>query len=553
MNIPIKSSFARVIDLFFTNVIELFLSNSKTLASRIDAGESFRVLFTRRKLNKSPAATSDDIWRFNILFSREKVNKFRDLRSGQVASAGLSVLTIGLLIFFCYLCGLPLVIPLLLLFGGMHLFYNKKASVRLFLNLGFLLTCCVFMAHSLLQYTNIPSFYFPVASVGMLTILLFNDLQLAFVMSLLSSIIVGLMVGSDLNLILIFLIGNLTGVYSIKDARTRLDLIKAGFFVGVMQMVCIVLLISDINFILSWDFSYHYLRPLFINGLVCFMVVMFTSKIFEWLFGVLTNFSLLEMADTNHPLLKRLAIEAPGTYHHSLIVSNIAESAADAIGANPLLTRVGAYYHDIGKMIKPEYFTENQLGVGNKHDNLEPSMSRLVILNHVKEGIELAQKYKLNPLIIDFIPQHHGTALIHYFYQRALEEGADKQEVSEENFRYPGPKPQTREAAVVMLADSVEGASRALEDHNPAKIDEMVHKIINNKFIDGQLDECNLTLKEIEQISRTFTRILSTMYHSRVKYPDKRNPNDHNSRKSPETNPSKTAGNPPGRKKNSAS
>ena len=466
----------------------------------------------------------------------------------------LSALVVGALTAFCYLAAFPLVISLLLLFGGIHLSYSKRSNLRLFLNLGFLLTCAMFMAHSLLTYTQIPSFYFPVASVGMLTIFLFNDLQISFVMAFLSSAIVGLMLQGDFNLVIIFLIGNLTGIYSIQDSRTRLDLIKAGFYVGLMQMVASVLLISDMNIILSWEYSFHYLRPLFVNGLICFMAVMFTSKIFEWAFGVLTNFSLLEMADTNHPLLKRMAIEAPGSYHHSLIVSNLAESAADAIGANALLTRVGAYYHDIGKLVKPEYFTENQLGEANKHDQLEPSMSRLVILNHVKEGIELGKKYKLNPIIIDFIPQHHGTSLIHYFYQRALESVANTQDVGEENFRYPGPKPQTKETAVVMLADSVEGASRSLDDHNPAKIDEMVHKIINNKFIDGQLDECNLTLKEIEKISQTFTRILSAMYHSRVKYPEKKNNHDHhNHRKSAEANPSKQNGNSSGRKKNSAS
>ncbi|VAW12290.1 Membrane protein containing HD superfamily hydrolase domain, YQFF ortholog, partial [hydrothermal vent metagenome] len=197
-------------------------------------------------------------------------------------------------------------------------------------------------------------------------------------------------------------------------------------------------------------------------------------------------------------------------------------AAADSVGANALLTRVGAYYHDIGKMVKSEYFTENQLVGGNKHDFIEPSMSCLVIRNHVKEGIELAKKYKLNPSIIDFIPQHHGTGLMYYFYQKALEEADEGVVIHEEDFRYPGPKPQTRETAILLLADSVEGATRALDDPNPANIEETVKKIINNKFIDGQLDECNLTLKEIEKITSTFVRILSAMYHSRVKYPEKR-------------------------------
>jgi putative nucleotidyltransferase with HDIG domain len=251
---------------------------------------------------------------------------------------------------------------------------------------------------------------------------------------------------------------------------------------------------------------------------------------------VLTNFRLLELSDFNHPLLKRMVLEAPGTYHHSLIVSNLSEAAADAIGANTLLTRVGAYYHDIGKLDKPEYFTENQLAGGNVHDDIEPSMSRLVILNHVKEGVELGKKFKLNQAILDFIPQHHGTALMYYFYQKALEEAEEPDSIKEENYRYPGPKPQTRETAIVMLADSVEGATRALDEHTPTRIADTVRKVINNKFIDGQLDECNLTLKEIELIAATFTRVLSAMYHGRIKYPEHNSKNGHDRNQKPAEN-----------------
>ncbi len=260
------------------------------------------------------------------------------------------------------------------------------------------------------------------------------------------------------------------------------------------------------------------------------MVVIATLKVFEYLFGELTNFSLLELSDSlNQPLLKRLAFEAPGTYHHSLVLSNLAGAAADAIGANQLLCRVGAYYHDVGKLVKPEYFTENQMMADNKHDILEPSMSRLVILNHIREGVEIAKKQGLSQKIIDFIEQHHGTSLIFYFYQKALEEGA-LGDIPEESYRYPGPKPQTKETAIVMLADSVEGATRSLDEHTPTKIEEVVRRVVNNKFIDGQLDECSLSLREIETIGRTFSRVLSAMYHVRVKYPHAfKKPNGHNS------------------------
>lgn len=433
--------------------------------------------------------------------------------------------------------GYSLFIPLLLFFAGFHLYLFRKASLSLFLNMSLLLTLLVFTTDSIIHYTSIPRYYVPIAGVGMLVMLLYSDFQLAFIMSFLSSAVVSLILKADFGYMLIFFIGSLTGAYAVAESRTRSQLINAGLYTGVIQVFCVVLSNPDRHFIFTQDYLFHVVRPLMVNGFLSALVVMSTCKIFESLFGVLTNFSLLELSDFNHPLLKRMVLEAPGTYHHSLIVSNLSEAAADSIGANALLTRVGAYYHDIGKMVKPEYFTENQLVQENKHDDIEPTMSKLVILNHVKEGVELGKKYKLNPVILDFIPQHHGTSLMYYFYQKALEEAKDGEPVNEDNFRYPGPKPQTREAAIMMLADSVEGATRTIDDPNPKKIGEMVRKIINNKFIDGQLDECNLTLKEIDRISNEFTRVLSAMYHSRIKYPEKKADNGHSHRKSAEDHP----------------
>jgi len=447
------------------------------------------------------------------------------------------------LMIFCHLSRYSLIIPLFLFILGVHLHYYQKASWKLYLNLGLLLTITVFIAHATLQYSTISYFYIPVAGIAMLTTLLFNDLLLAFMMVFASSVLVSLIVGGGFGVMLTFFIGGLVGSYSVRESRTRGQLMSAGLFVSVTHLLCLFLLNPNANFFISQkDFALQQLYPLIANGFICVVFVSGTLKVFEYLFGVLTNYSLLELSDFNQPLLKRMILEAPGTYHHSLVVSNLAEAASDAIGANALLTRVGAYYHDIGKMVKPEYFTENQLlGGGNKHDNIEPTMSRLVILNHVKEGIELAKKNKLNQEIINFIPQHHGTGLIHYFHQKAIEVAEDGEVVDESNFRYPGPKPQIRETAIVLLADSVEGAVRALDDPNPTKIEETVKKIINNKFIDAQLDECNLTLKEIEKISSTFTRILSAMYHGRIKYPEKKNANIN--RKSSEKNPSQSSSN----------
>jgi putative nucleotidyltransferase with HDIG domain len=350
----------------------------------------------------------------------------------------------------------------------------------------------------------------------MLVMLLFNDLQLAFSMSFLAAALVSLLVGQNIDFMITTFIGGLMGAYAVQGARTRGTLIVAGLLVGAIQALAFFLMHPGFSSVLAMD----HLRWFLLSGFLSAAIVLATLKIFETIFGELTNFSLLELSDSlNQPLLKRLAFEAPGTYHHSLVLSNLAGAAADVIGANALLVRVGAYYHDIGKLVKPEYFNENQSMLENKHDELEPSMSRLVILNHVKEGAELARRERVSPKIIDFIEQHHGTSLIHYFYQKALEDGGTGN-VDEENYRYPGPRPQSRETALVMLADSVEGAIRALEDHSPTRINEVVRKVINNKFIDGQLDECSLTLREIERVCDSFSRTLNAMYHVRVKYPN---------------------------------
>jgi len=419
------------------------------------------------------------------------------------------------LVVFCHFSGLPLIIPLLVFFFGVHLFYFKKIKPRLYLHLALLLALLVFAANAFKSYSHLTQFYMPIASIAMLTMLLFNDVQISFIMAFMSAVLAGIILGFGLNEMLIFFLGSLAGTYKVRDARTRGALIEAGVFVSIIQVISALL----INPVVNKDILMYILKPLAFNGLICAIVVIGTSKIFEMVFGEITNFTLLELTDSSHPLMKRMVIEAPGTYHHSLIVSNLSEAAADAIDAHSLLVRVGAYYHDIGKMANPEYFTENQMVIGNKHDELEPSMSRLVIFNHVKEGIDLANKYHLNQRIIDFIPEHHGTSLMHYFYQKALAEGHPDQ-LHERDYRYPGPKPQSKETAIVLLADSVEAATRAVDEQTPQRLGDVVRKVINNKFIDGQLDECNLTLREIDTIATTFVRVLSAMYHGRVKYPE---------------------------------
>ena len=249
---------------------------------------------------------------------------------------------------------------------------------------------------------------------------------------------------------------------------------------------------------------------------------------------------MLELSNLNEPMLKYLILNAPGTYHHSLMVGTLAETAAEAVGANALLCRVGAYYHDIGKTRHPNYFIENNPEAGSRHAKLAPSLSRAMIMSHVKEGVEMGRAYGIPEALLDMIPQHHGTRLVSFFYQRAREAAdPDLQAVKEEDYRYPGPKPQTREAAILMLADAVQAATQTLTDPTPARIRGAVQKIINSIFVDAQLDECDLTLRDLHLIANSFVRILTGMFHHRIEYPSiapegdrKRNENGHQHSKS---------------------
>lgn len=239
----------------------------------------------------------------------------------------------------------------------------------------------------------------------------------------------------------------------------------------------------------------------------------------EVLFNFTSDFRLLELRNLDQPILRELMVMAPGTYHHSIIVGNMVEAAAEAIGANPLLAKTAAYYHDVGKIKKPAYFVENQLGGENKHEKLAPSMSSLILLAHVKDGVELGRQNRVGSQIIDIIRQHHGTSFISYFYNKAKQQAANPQQINIEDYRYPGPRPQTKEAGLVLLADQVEAASKTLLDPTPARIQGLVQKIINNIFADGQLDECELTLKDLHQIAKSFIKILSGIFHQRIEYP----------------------------------
>jgi putative nucleotidyltransferase with HDIG domain len=258
-----------------------------------------------------------------------------------------------------------------------------------------------------------------------------------------------------------------------------------------------------------------------LNGVIVAIVTNGVLPYVENIFGITSPVKLLELSNPNHPLLKKLLLEAPGTYHHSVIVGNLAEAAADKIGADSLLARVGAYYHDIGKTKRAYFFTENQIGSENPHDNLSPNLSTLIITSHVKDGVELAQEYKLPSDVIDIIRQHHGTSLVSFFYQEAVHDDKYKR-VDEDEFRYDGPKPKSKEAALIMLADMVEAAIRSnpTAQSNPGKLEKLVRDLIKQKLDTGQLDRSDLTLNNLDNIAESFVDILKGIFHNRIEYPD---------------------------------
>ncbi len=342
----------------------------------------------------------------------------------------------------------------------------------------------------------------------------------------------------DAKFLVMSLIAGFVAVFLTVEVRRRSRLVRAGFFIGLSTWLMGLMFgwIGPIQWERStyWQaFGWQTLVAIGSPIVLAFIVGGGLIPVCEMLFGITTDISWLELADLNHPLLKRMTLEAPGTYHHSLVVANLSEAASEAIGANATMARVCSYFHDIGKLVKPDYFTENGRHDRNPHDELAPTMSALVIIAHVKEGVDLALKHGLNQEIIDVIQQHHGTSLVYYFYKRALQQQDDARtggkilnirdedipEVREESFRYGGPRPQSKECSIISLADCVESASRSMERVSPQKIDQLIRDIIEKRLVDGQLRDSDLSLREIEVIVESFKYTLLSMMHSRVAYP----------------------------------
>jgi len=367
--------------------------------------------------------------------------------------------------------------------------------------------------------TDACFFAIPFAAGAMLVAVLTNR-NMALILSIFVSFIVSFLFEYDVKISLFCFLGSIAASYHVVRCRQRSAFFKAGLFLGLFNIaviVCISLITNDV-FLLDLIFK---LAMGMTGGLASGIIVAGMTPLFETLFKYTTDIKLLELANLNQPIFQRMIMEAPGTYHHSVVVASLVEAAAEAIGANPLLAKVSAYYHDIGKLKKPLYFIENQRNGDNRHDKLSPKMSGLVIISHVKDGCEIAQQAKLGKEITNIIREHHGTGLVSFFYEKAKKDKDPSiSSLPETDFRYPGPKPQTKEAGLVMLGDVLEASSRALSNPTPARITNLVHDRIEKIFMDGQLDDCELTMRDLSKIAEIYTRILNGIFHHRIDYPE---------------------------------
>lgn len=389
-----------------------------------------------------------------------------------------------------------------------HLYLTSLVVIGTFL--------VTWLLNTLNLHPAMSSYLSPLVACGML-LTVFVNLRVAMVVTLLVGMLQGLFPGHGANAILVSLLGAAVAIYAVSRVQQRFDLARAGLFASLVS-AWVVVALSCLEG-LTWHGWYLKAAAALFSGVGSAILVVGVLPYLEDLFGITTTFKLLELANPSQPLLRELQFKAPGTYHHSIMVGNLAESAAEAIGADALLVRVGSYYHDIGKTKRPYFFIENQLGMANQHDRISPRLSALVITAHVKEGLEMAREHKLPAIIQEFIATHHGTSLVSYFYHQAVQAEGERA-VQEEHFRYPGPRPRTRETGIVMLADGVEAACRSIKNPTPDQIEAMVKKIVDKRLADGELSEAPLTLKEIERISAAFIRILTGLYHHRIEYPD---------------------------------
>tara|TARA_A100001015_G_C15043592_1_gene741675 strand:+ start:4240 stop:6354 length:2115 start_codon:yes stop_codon:yes gene_type:complete len=422
--------------------------------------------------------------------------------------------------FGIFICG----ILLFILFERFLFFFYKRlhSQFSVYASLFILSAIVILIARFLfdvkdLKYISSLRFLIPIPIVAMTTSLLFTP-NVAMIAGTIVSIFIAIMYKGDLFLLIYLFLSTCIATFGCIKLFKRTELISSGNIVGLFNVIIVIgigfmLEVNDLN----WYLSNSALG--FLNGLFSAMITLAILPYIENTFKITTSLNLLEQANINHPLLKQLMVTAPGTYQHSLMVANLCETAAEEIGADAILARIGAYFHDIGKMKRPLFFSENQFSGENPHDAIGARMSKIIIAAHAKDGVEIAEKYKLPKALHDFMLEHHGTTLVSFFYSQALQESDTEESItSKEDFRYPGPKPQSKEAGILMLADALEASVRSLEKPTPSKIENMMDKIIKDRIEDKQLDESGLTLNEIEKIRKSFLSLFKSVYHNRIDY-----------------------------------
>lgn len=475
----------------------------------------------QRAINKIPLVKGIVFKDERIIDSNERITEvhLEKLRSLEKKRLELETKS-SLLASFVPWAGRFLLAGLIYFFIGFW-YYNFRKELfvkpRRLILVAVLLAILITFFGVLILPLNISQYLFP-AALGtiILTILFDSNIALVFLIGL--SLLFGAMTGNNFFTALLTFVPAYAATFAVRRVRTRVQIMRASLliFAGYVLMILI-------HRSILYQFDMEIFRELlyaFVNSLATPLLALGMLIAFEWIFGVTSDLTLLELADLNRPLLKRLSLQAPGTYHHSILVGNLAEAAAEAIEANPLLVRAGAYYHDIGKMVQREYFVENQVGVGNIHDTLEPEESAEILRAHVTGGVKIADQHHLPESIKAFILEHHGTGLMAFFYGKALKMRPDGS-VKEEQFRYPGPKPQTKETGILMLADTAEAASRSLDSPTPDVIRDTVREVAINKYRDKELDECPLTLRDLRLIIEAFLPILEGIHHHRIKYPSR--------------------------------
>lgn len=418
-----------------------------------------------------------------------------------------------------------------LIIGSLYLYFStfrvseeKKQNYLILLSLIFIISLLLMKIIGLMADLELDKigYLFPAAMAPMLIRMMLNE-RFAFIITIIlaacgSIIFHDEITGSvNIEIAIYILFSGTAGILLLTNRNRKSNILQAGFFISIINILIIFFLLFLGNGQFTKMEYLYYTIFAFVSGLLSAILTIGLLPFFEAGFGVLSTLKLIELSSPNHPLLKKILTEAPGTYHHSVMVANLAEAACEAIGANGLLARVGCYYHDIGKTRRPQFFIENQMNIENPHNHISPETSKDIIIAHATDGALMLQKHKLPKEIVDIAEQHHGTTLLKYFYYKAKEEN---DHIDEMDYRYPGPKPQTKEAAIISIADSVEAAVRSMTHPTPEQIKNLIDSIVQERLKDGQLNECDITLKEIEVIKKTFCETLNGIFHSRIEYPN---------------------------------